>query len=119
MKETTKPSTVEKHPDVIAWEKFKDKCKDYFRVDTITHQRYLENRIEDAFYHGISHGESKPSTVIGERSLQECKDQVAKDHGFESWWHVLSKRLYRLEEVDVLITEAAELYASQFKKYLN
>lgn len=36
--------------------------------------------------------------LIGERSLQECKDQVAKDH---------------------VITEAAELYASQFKALLD
>lgn len=45
------------------------------------------------------------------KSLEECKNEVAKEHGFESWFHVLSKRLYRLEEVDSLINEAAELYA--------
>lgn len=42
-------------------------------------------------------------------TLQECKDQIAKNSGYENWEHLLSKRNYRLEEVDRHINEVVKL----------
>ena len=53
----SKEPIVSKHPDVLAWEEFKEKNPESFRVDTITHRKYLENRLQGAFYAGIKHAE--------------------------------------------------------------
>lgn len=58
---------------------------------------------------------SKPSTVIGERSLQECKDQVAIKHCYDTWDTLCPNG--NLDGVpDEWVNEVAELYASQFKQ---
>lgn len=52
-----------------------------------------------------------------EKSLQECKDEVARKYGFENWRYFYSdclKSNYVL--IDTYTDEAAELYASQFKQ---
>lgn len=50
------------------------------------------------------------SNLIGERSLQECKDQVAMKH-----FSVPYDKLLILGSQIKVLHEAAELYASQFK----
>jgi len=49
------------------------------------------------------------------KTLQQCKNQIAIDNGYANFEHLLSKRGYRLDEVAALVDEMAELYASQFK----
>lgn len=50
------------------------------------------------------------------KTIEVIKEEVAREYGFESWFHVLSKRLFRLEDVDKLINEVCNRRAIEVAK---
>lgn len=46
------------------------------------------------------------------KSIQECKDTIAKKHGYDDWYDTYSEPM-GFEERELLITEAMELYAHE------
>jgi hypothetical protein len=49
------------------------------------------------------------------KTLQECKDEVAKMYGCASWRELYSLRLSCVAVTEFYMNEVAELYASQFR----
>jgi hypothetical protein len=66
----------------------------------------------------------KPTAEV--KSLQECKDEIARKYGYENWqsvdfYQIDAMNETKAGEIDAehfLLDEAAELYASQFRSSL-
>ncbi len=63
---------------------------------------------------------------VGGMTLQECKDHVAISYGFRNWseinFYEIGERLAQVDapfDEEIIFDEAADLYASQFRKTLG
>ena len=95
---------------------------DAVEVAAQEHIKYMfDYSYKDYAYRGFKAGAewAKSKSIKPGKSLDECKDEVARSSNFDDWNHCLrsvgNREIFRIY-FDQLVNEAAELYALQSKK---